>query len=257
MGKILLIFLTILLSVSLLLSYKYFSDKNNSMSGAPPYGESEEEAPNMGKFSWLATWKRPDGPAKVILQVGHWKNDELPEELINLRESSGSSGGGKSEWEVNYGVAQETAKLLGEKGINVELLPATIPPSSWADVFVAIHADGSTDRTKGGFKIASSWRDLTGKADKLVSIIEDSYKKETGMSIDENITRNMRGYYAFSWWRYEHTVHPMTVSSIIETGFLTNSSDRKMLINSPETPAKGIAEGILTYLTDEGLVKEN
>lgn len=253
MRKILTIILASTFILTGFLSLRYFL--SNRASGAPPYGESEENVPGFGIFSWLDDWERPEGPAKVALQVGHWKNEELPEELDKLRGSSGATGGGRNEWEVNLAIAEETAKLLKKKGVEVEILPATIPPSYWADVFIAIHADGSTDTTKAGFKIASPWRDFTRKAKSLVDNLYGSYSEATNFTTDDNITRNMRGYYAFSWWRYEHAIHPMATAAIIETGFLTNPLDRRILIDTPEIPAEGIADGIFDFLVQEGLLE--
>jgi len=241
--------LTIVLVVKIL-----FSAFDSSITGAPPYGESEEQIPVAGSLSWLKDWQRPDGPLKVGIQVGHWKNNELPEELKKLKPSTGSAGGGKNEWEVNLTIAKETAKILEQKGIKVEVLPATVPKSYWADVFIAIHADGSTDRSKSGFKIAAPWRDYSGNAPELVDHLKKSYQEVTSFSNDENITRNMRGYYAFAWWRYDHTIHPMATAAIIETGFLTNYSDRQLLINKPGIPAQGIAQGVFDYLSKKGLL---
>lgn len=231
------------------------SSGDQQFSGAP-------EALRFGifqRFPELADWKRPEGPQRIALQAGHWKNSELPDEFKRLREEGGgTSGGGRKEWEVNLAIARETKEILEEEGFEVEILPATIPPSYWADVFVAIHADGSSDLATSGFKVASSWRDFTGKADGLVSLLEEEYAKSTDMNLDSNVTRNMRGYYAFSWWRYEHALHPMTTAVIIETGFLTNLHDRQMLINTPQKPAQAIADTIVMFLTEEGLaVREN
>jgi len=233
----------------------FIFQKLQKISGAPPYGEAENEIPDLNPYTWIKDWKRPEGPAKVALQVGHWNSKDVPDELQNLRDNTGSSGGGKWEWEVNLAIAQETKKFLEEKGIQVEILPATVPPSYWADVFLAIHADGSTDKSKSGYKIASPWRDYTQKSDELVTYLENSYERNVGFTQDPNITRNMRGYYAFSWWKYEHSIHPMTTAAIIETGFLTNYKDQKILINSPEIPAKAIADGTMEFLKSENLVQ--
>ena len=232
----------------------YNSHKTGSYSGAPPYGEPEQNSPSNNILPWLSNWERPEGPAKVALQVGHWKSDEHPEELKNLRGNTGSRGGGKLEWEVNFVIAELVKKYLEEYEINVEILPATVPPSYWADVFISIHADGSTDPTKTGYKIASPWRDYTNNANDLVRILEEEYESATGFEKDLNITRNMRGYYAFSWWRYEHSIHPMTTAAIVETGFLTNPEDRKTIVDSPEISAKGIAKGIIKYLIRNNLL---
>jgi N-acetylmuramoyl-L-alanine amidase len=182
------------------------------------------------------------------LQVGHWKNSELPDELEKIRGNSGASSRGIAEWEVNLAIAEAAKEILEDEGFVVDILPATIPPSYWADAFIAIHADGSTSPATNGFKVAASQRDYTGNASELVGIIEEEYKDTVGFPKDPNITRNMRGYYAFSWWRYEHSLHPMTPSVILETGFLTNSKEASLLINEPDIPAKAIANALLKFL---------
>jgi hypothetical protein len=70
------------------------------------------------------------------------------------------------------------------------------------------------------------------------------------MIIDPNITRNMRGYYAFNSRRYEHSIHPMTPGAIVETGFITNASDRRIIVNNPKKSAEGIANAILLFLKE-------
>lgn len=203
---------------------------------------------SLEKYPDLAKWKRPDGPIRVGLQVGHWKNDELPDELSNIKNNGGTSGGGFPEWEVNLNIAQRVKQLLEEKGVVVDLLPATIPPGYLADAFVSIHADGSTDRSVVGFKVASPRRDMSGKASELQQIINDTYKQITGLPQDLNITRNMTGYYAFSWRRFDHSIHPMTPAAILETGFLTNPSEAKLLIKNPSVPAGAIADALFNFL---------
>lgn len=144
---------------------------------------------------------------------------------------------------------------MKEEGIEVEILPATIPPLFWVDVFVAIHADGSEDRYTSGFKAATPRRDFSGGANKLLEFIEEEYAKATKLPKDPNVSRNMTGYYAFSWWRYKHAVHPRTASVILETGFLTNASDRRIIVARPDLSAYGLAGGIIRYLQSEGLIE--
>lgn len=223
------------------------------ISGAPPDGATKEESPD-NPYAWAANWKRPSGPAKVALQAGHWKNDELPDELEKLRGNTGSTGGGKTEPDVNLTIAQLTAQNLRNQGVDVEILPATIPERYWADVFMAIHADGSEDPYKRGFKVAGPWHDFTDTADDLIQIIKHNYSTDTGLLWDDNITRNMRGYYAFSWWKFDHSLHPMTTAVILETGFLTNYQDRLTIVNNPETSANSIANSIIEYLQSHNLM---
>ena len=248
------LFLILLSGIALFLLYSTHLNNKLNPTGAPPYSEAEEEVPDTTPFSKFVNWKRPDGPAKVGIQIGHWKSNELPDELEKLRSSTGTSGGGKYEWEVNLEISKELVKLLETNGITTELLPATVPPEYWADVFISIHADGSLNRLTNGFKIATPWRDWSLKGSKAADLIEISYGKTTNFPKDPKITRNMKGYYAFSWWKYEHAVHPMTTSLIIETGFLTNPYEQRILINKPELIARGIAEGLINYLDSENLL---
>lgn len=198
-----------------------------------------------GEFSPF-TWHRPDGPVKVALQVGHLRSNELPEEQQRLRTSTGTSGGGKAEWQTNLAIAEATKAQLEKEGYVVEMLPATIPENYWADIFIAIHADGSTNTNASGYKSSPPYRDKTGKAAELSKVIDDEYGKATGLPYDPQISRNMRGYYAFSWWRFDHAVHPMTTAVIVETGFLTNANDRKVILN-PEKPALAIIRAIKRF----------
>jgi len=227
-----------------------FKNDREKTTGAPPYLVTEDP-PNdsgWGQYAYLKDWKRPEGPIKVGLQAGHWKNDEIPDELSRLKGNTGSASNGITEWEVNLKIAQETAKILQTKGIIAEILPTTIPVDYWADVFVAVHADGNTDRSVSGFKAAVPRRDMTGNNKKLLEAMETAYEKNTRLEKDPNVSRNMRGYYAFGWWRFDHAIHPMTPAIILETGFLTNYSDRLTIVNRPEKAAAGIAEGIVEFL---------
>lgn len=218
--------------------------------GVPPYGDEEISVPRgLDNFPDLINWKRPIGPPKVGIQAGHWKNDELPDELEKIRGNGGAtSRSGVTEWEVNLAIAQSAAKVLREKGVVVDILPATVPEKYWADVFISIHADGNLNPMVAGYKVAAPWRDFTGRAGELVTLLEQEYEKGTGLVQDPNITRNMRGYYAFSWWRFDHAIHPMTTAAIVETGFLSNPSNARMLINNSNLPAEAISRALLNFL---------
>lgn len=252
--KKLILSVLLLLAIGLLVTQTSLFNTSDTANGAPPYDPGGDFVTENEEQELLNDWKRPDGPTKVALQVGHWKTDEVPDELYRLRGNTGASGGGKSEWEVNYAIAEATKELLETQNIAVELLPATVPPQYYADAFVSIHADGSEDPAKSGYKLATSRRDASGKAGKLLSYIEDTYGYATNLEIDPNVTRNMRGYYAFSWRRYEHATHPMTPAVILETGFLSSASDRRLIVNNPDRAAEGLANGILEFLKSENLL---
>lgn len=223
--------------------------------GAPPGGVAEAEVPeDLGPYGWLSDWERPEGPAKVALQVGHWQNDDFPEELARLRNNDGATGGGVTELSINLVIVELMKGYLEEAGVEVEVLPATVPPDYWADVFVSVHADGNEDWRTRGYKFAGPWRDFTGKSERLVEILSGKYESATGLPFDPNISRNMRGYYAFAWWRYEYSLHPMTTAVIAETGFVSNPTDRKLLTEEPEVAAGAMAEALIEFLRQEKLL---
>lgn len=218
-----------------------------------------------GRIRWAQYWRdmnneerrvygeyeRPPGPPRVGVQAGHWKLDEVPEELRGLTQSTGARGGGYTEQETVLVIAQRVKTLLEARGVQVDLLPATIPVDYAADAFVSIHADGSSSAAVSGFKISGPRKDFSGKADALVEALSASYGEATGLPRDANITRRMSGYYAFNWRRYDHALHPRTPAAIVETGFMTNAGDRAIIVSKPDVAARGIADGILEFLAIE------
>lgn len=192
-------------------------------------------------------WTRPDGPLRVALQAGHWKAHEAPDEQAGLRDN-GTRGGGKAEWEVNLAIAQRTKRLLEDAGYVVEILPTTIPPGYWADLFISIHADGNANASVSGYRAAAPRRDRTGRAAEFAELLTQTYGKATGLPLYPTVTRRMTSYYAFNSRRYDHALHPMTVGVILETGFLTSARDRRIIVGAPDRAARGIADAVVHFL---------
>ena len=190
----------------------------------------------------------PPGQRRVGLQAVHWRVDEAPAELRGV--GGGTSGGGRYEWEVNLDLAERAADYLRSAGVDVDVLPATVPVAYRAHVFLSIHADGDAYGTARGYKLARSVISATPEADdRLVATLYQTYGEATGLPRDdEHISRRMTGYYAFNSRRYCHAVAPGVPAAIIETGFLTNEVDRRILVGNPDAAARGIATGILRYL---------
>lgn len=227
-------------------AFTYYQDAD------PVAGENASRAAtelSAAGFDEVATpmWRRPAGPPRVALQAGHWKSHEAPDEQAGLR-NNGTRGGGKQEWEVNLEIAQRAARLLEAKGYVVDVLPTTVPPGYWADLFISIHADGSASSSASGYRAAAPRRDATGRAEEFVRLLERTYGDVTGLPYYPTVTRRMRGYYAFNYRRYDHAIHPMTTGVIIETGFLTSPRDRSIIVSDPDRPAKGIADAVELYL---------
>lgn len=186
---------------------------------------------------------------RVAIQVGHYKNNEMPEELDHLSHNTGTAGGGRTEVDLNLDVSNRVAALLRAQGVIVEILPATVPTGYSADAFVAIHADGNSSATARGFKISTRWSSKVATQDAmLVEMLTDAYRAATNLPEDSNVTRNMRGYYAYSPRRATYRVSSFTPGAIVELGFMTNPTDRAVMFNATDKLAQGVATGIMTFL---------
>jgi hypothetical protein len=191
----------------------------------------------------------PAGPRRIGLQAGHWRTSEVPDELRRLEHSTGTRWGAVTEWQLNLDIANRAAAILRGHGYVVDILPTTVPSGYLADVFVAIHADGDTDGSGRGFKAAHGSRRGPYEGH-LVRVLLEEYGRATGLPQDSRITRNMLGYYAFSWSRFQSSVAPHTPAAILEMGFLTSAADRALLLQRPDVVATGVANGILRFLDE-------
>ena len=186
---------------------------------------------------------------RVALQVGHWKNDELPDELRKLRHRDGGrSPAGDREAAVTLAVARAVKEQLERRGVAVDLLPATVPPGYVAAAVVSIHADWSSDFAASGFRVAPSVNDASGRARALAEMIGRSYAAVTGIRRIHRVTTDMTRYYAFNPRRFLHAVTARTPAAVLETGYLTNHDDRRVVVGQPEVAARGIADGIGDFL---------
>ena len=190
----------------------------------------------------------PPGPKRVGLQAGHWRVEVTPHELRGL--GPGASAGGKDEWQVNLDIAERTAALLRAYGVEVEILPSTVPVEYKAHVFLSIHADGDPTGARQGYKLGrAAWSATPEADDKLMADISSAYATATRMPLDPvGASRRMTAYYAFNSRRYCHAIAPGTPSAILETGYLTSAVDRQILLGDPDAVARGIATGLLRYL---------
>ena len=187
-------------------------------------------------------------PWRVGIQIGHLHAAELPGELARLRTSTGAYAAGIAELQINVVVARAAAALLEAEGVDVTLLPATIPPGFDADAFVAVHADGNNHTATRGYKVSPPWR-ASPASRLLAAALHRHYGPATGLPEDLNgVTYNMRGYYAFSSYRYRHAIADTTPAAILELGYVSNAEDRAFLRKNTAAAAQGLATGILAYL---------
>ena len=200
----------------------------------------------VGPVPTPADWAPPEGPTLIALQAGHWRADEAPAELSGPKDN-GAGIPGKAEWEVNLDIAERAAALLEDMGYLVDVLPAVVPPSYRAHLFISIHADGSGDPRASGFRVAAPRNDQTGRASDAARLLENAYAEATGIKRLPTVTRRMQNYYAFNFRRYVHALHPMTIGVILETGFLTSAADRGVIVEDPDRAARGIAAAVAAF----------
>lgn len=225
---------------------------SNQPAGVYAYNEAiiGQPAGSVGALPQVAPTATPATRAfRVGVQIGHYQNYDLPPALDELRGSTGTAGGGRTEIDLNFDVANRIAKLLRAQGVLVDILPATVPSGYNADAFVAIHADGNASSSPHGFKISTRWSSKVAVQDgMLVDAIAEAYRVATGLSEDDNITRNMRGYYAYSPRRPNWRTSNFTPGAIVELGYMTNAGDRTVMFNKTDALASGVTKGIMNFL---------
>ena len=192
----------------------------------------------------------PQGARRVGIQVGHWKTDEVPDDLHKLAVQTGAIWEGVREVDVNLDIGQRVATLLRAKGITVDLLPTTVPAGYVADAFLALHADSDGVGELSGFKLADG--PLRGPfEDRLVQDVRAAYDNALGMPYDaEHVGVDMHFYYAFNYLRFQHTTSPFTPAAILEMGYLSSDDDRAILTGQPDRVAAAISSGLMRFLND-------
>ncbi len=152
---------------------------------------------------------------------------------------------GLTEVSVTQKVTEETAARLREEALEVVVLDEYDPRlrGLQADVLVSIHVDSCIDLS--GFKVAAPAVTILPQEDaRLKACLEQEYAATTGLANHRStVTRNMTRYHAFQ------RIAPSTPAAIIEIGFL--GGDRKLLTESPELAAEGVARGILCFLDEQ------
>ncbi|HEY6957819.1 MAG TPA: N-acetylmuramoyl-L-alanine amidase [Candidatus Limnocylindria bacterium] len=190
-----------------------------------------------------------NGQRRVGIQIGHLNTTDVPAEYgTRIQQQTGASVEGITEVDVTTPIAERMAALLRAQGIAVDILPTTVPEGYLADVFIALHADDDGTGELSGFKMAHSTR-RSPYEDALMTTVKDTYAAATGLDYDaSHVSRNMTGYYAFNWGRYQHATSPFTPSTIIELGFLSNDDDRGFMIDHADVVAGALVNGILAFL---------
>ncbi len=225
-------------------------DLDPSPTAAPTAYTADVPVPPTPTAAAAEQQPNPQLKGQVGIQVGHWKNSELPGELASLRGSTGAAGKDWREVDVNLDISRRVATLLEGLGVTVDLIPATVPIHYKADAFIAVHGDANSNTSVSGYKLArASWSKNPARDDALLNAVSSAYAATTGLRYHPGtITRNMTGYYAFNQG-LQHSVDASTPAVILELGFLTTASDRKLLMEQPDRAAEGIVNGVVKYLS--------
>lgn len=187
------------------------------------------------------------GPIKIGIQPGHWRIEDLPDELARLRTSTGAAFGQLRELDINLAVSRILLERLLASGYDAELVPAAVPAGYRADLFVSVHADRADQPDRRGWKLSPPWR--ASPASKSLAAAMIASFAESGLPEDKNgITANMRGYFGFSWWRFENALSPYTPAVLVELGFLGNAVERARMRDDPGFYAAILERGISRFL---------
>lgn len=177
------------------------------------------------------------GTADIVLDAGHGGKDQ------------GASGGDAIEKEITLAIAKKTKVILKEAGYKVRLVRdddtfveledrAEYANRKEAKVFVSIHCNSSEDGEGNG--IETFYTEQKGEeSQKLAQFLQESVVAATGARDREVKTAD-----------YAVIVRTKMPAALVETGFLSDSSERELLQQEEyqEKVAKGIAEGIINYL---------
>jgi N-acetylmuramoyl-L-alanine amidase len=223
-------------------------DPPNTFGGSQPIVSPKPGDPPG--YTRVPAPKVEPGARRIGIQVGHWQTENVPPELRRLEVQTGTSWDGITEVDVSLEIATRLADLLKSHGYIVDLIPTTVPQGYLADAFVALHLDGDGTGENSGYKMAHGSR-RGPYEQQLLEDIKDEYGAATGLPYDqEHISRNMTGYFAFSWQRFRSSTSPFTPSVILEMGFLSNDDDRALAMDHPDVLAIGIANGIERFLSE-------
>lgn len=215
-----------------------------------------EQKSSEANISIITPSEKKAAPApvkkRVVIDAGHGGYD-----------AGSQSDSGIKEKDITLDITKKIGKLLQDKGVsvvytrtsdtvqwpsdNVEdlLKRSEIANASGADYFVSIHTNFS-DVSKNNVKGSEVWvRHDNGVNDRFANVVNDELKKVTGI---QNRGLKDEETSPLSLLRYNNMP-----SILIETGFLSNDNDTRILSskNGQNAIANAIAKGILQILDEK------
>ena len=156
---------------------------------------------------------------------------------------SGATGNGLRECDVALKIGKRVQKYLENIGIETKLLQidglaaiATAANKSGADLFVSIHCNSAAVDTAHGTE-TFHWNG-SESGEKLASAIQ--------YQIINSIGTVNRGVKTANFTVLRLTDMPAV---LVETAFINNSHDAKLLVEKEDDFARAIARGVTDYLT--------
>ena len=204
---------------------------------------------------------------KLKAQIQELENGTTPEEPVQKIKiyidqghnptsyhNAGASGNGLYEQDLTYSIGILLAELLEEDGRfevclsrptadtvlgtdNDSSLDARVHGAKdfGADYFISLHINSYTDGTANGIEVYAAEQDSVSYdfgSSLLQGLIDSTNLRNRGMKLNPELRV------------LKNATMPAT---LLEMGFISNSSDAALLSQSPELFAKGIYNGILDY----------
>ena len=189
-------------------------------------------------------------PWVIAVQPGHFKIEELPDELAHRRGDTGATHGYVFEKDINRAVAAALIPMIQAAGWQAFLVPATIRPGLRVDAFLSIHVDGGGQSSLRGWKLSPPWRPSRASI-QLADAMRGSFAAESQLREEKGgVTIFMRGYFSFNYRRYRHAISPFTPAVLVELGRIGNRRDRELLTGHPEYWAGILLRGLKSYFGD-------
>ena len=204
---------------------------------------------------------------KLKAQIQELENGTTPEEPVQKIKiyidqghnptsyhNAGASGNGLYEQDLTYSIGILLAELLKEDGRfevclsrptadtvlgtdNDSSLDARVQGAKdfGADYFISLHINSYTDGTANGIEVYAAEQDSVSYdfgSSLLQGLIDSTNLRNRGMKLNPELRV------------LKNATMPAT---LLEMGFISNSSDAALLSQSPELFAQGIYDGILDY----------
>ena len=194
----------------------------------------------LGFFAGRYLYRNVFGRVDVVLDAGHGGKD------------SGAIGGDVNEKDINLSIAKTTREILKESGYKVKMIRNTdrfleltkrseIANQRKAKVYVSIHCNSSESGEGKG--IETFYTEQKEETDQELA-------KQIQKAVIKRTEASDRGVKTANFTVLVTTNMP---AALVETGFLTNETERERLQESDyqEKIARGIAEGIVRYLENK------